>query len=39
MSRQVDSTIPTMGRKKGIISNRVYDGELILEPQEADLLQ
>ena len=27
------------GRKQGIISNRVYNGEVILGPQEADLLQ
>jgi beta-galactosidase len=28
-----------VGRKKGIITNRVYDGAVILDPQEADLLQ
>ena len=28
-----------VGRKKGIITNRVYDGAVILDPQEADLIQ
>lgn len=27
------------GQKKGIITNRVYDGAVILEPQEADLVK
>lgn len=31
--------IPIVGQKKGIITNRVYDGTVILEPQEADLIQ
>jgi len=31
--------IPIVGRKKGIITNRVYDGAVILDPQEADLIQ
>ena len=30
--------IPIHGRKTGIISGRVFDGELILEPQDADLI-
>jgi beta-galactosidase len=28
-----------VGQKKGILTNREYDGSLILGPQEADLLQ
>jgi beta-galactosidase len=31
--------IPIVGQKKGIITDRVYDGAVILEPQEADLIQ
>jgi beta-galactosidase len=31
--------IPIVGEKKGIITNRVYEGAVILEPQGADLIQ
>lgn len=31
--------IPIEGRKRGIISNREYEGTITLEPQEADLIE
>ena len=33
-----EQRIPIEGRRKGIISGRVYDGALILGPQDADLI-
>jgi beta-galactosidase len=33
-----EKSIPITGEKKGIVSNRVYHGRLILGPQEADLI-
>ncbi len=35
--RQTQITI--VGEKKGIVTNRIYNGAVILEPQEADLVQ
>jgi beta-galactosidase len=34
-----EQEIPISGRKVGIITHRVYDGTVILPPQEADLIQ
>lgn len=34
-----EKKIPVVGSKEGIISNRVYDGVVILGPQQADLIQ
>lgn len=34
-----EKQIPISGSKTGIITHRVYDGTVILQPQEADLLQ
>ena len=31
--------IPIVGQKKGIITDRLYDGAVILESQEAGLIQ
>ncbi len=36
---QQEKSIPIKGTKKGIITNRVYEGAVILGPQEADLVQ
>jgi beta-galactosidase len=33
-----EKRIPVTGRRKGIISNRVYEGAVILGPQESDLI-
>jgi len=33
-----EKRIPIAGSKKGIISNRTYEGSVILGPQEADLV-
>ena len=33
-----EQRVALTGRKKGIISNRVYDGAIVLGPQEADLV-
>ena len=33
-----EKRIPIVGERKGIISNRVYQGTVILGPQEADLI-
>lgn len=33
-----EKRIPVAGRKKGLISDRVYDGVLVLGPQESELL-
>ena len=35
---QEEKSIPIAGEKKGILSNRVFKGVLILGPQEADLI-
>jgi beta-galactosidase len=35
--RRTEITI--VGEKKGIVTNRIYNGAVILEPQEADLVQ
>jgi hypothetical protein len=35
---QQEKRIPITGERKGIISNRVYQGAVILGPQEADLI-
>jgi beta-galactosidase len=34
-----EKRIPIAGVKKGIISNRTYDGAIVLGPQEADVVQ
>jgi beta-galactosidase len=34
-----EKSIPISTSKKGIISNRVFEGNLVLGPMEADLLQ
>ncbi len=34
-----EKRIPITGMKKGIISNRMYDGTVVLAPQEAELIQ
>jgi beta-galactosidase len=36
---QQEKRIVITGRKRGIISNRVYDGTIVLGPQEADLIE
>jgi beta-galactosidase len=36
---QQEQRIPITGRRRGIISNRNYDGAVILAPQEADLIE
>ena len=36
---QQQKRIPIEGRRKGIISHRVYDGTVILGPQEVDLIE
>jgi len=33
-----EKRIPIAGRREGIISHRVYDGTVILGPEEADLI-
>ena len=33
-----EQRIPIEGRRKGIISGRVYEGAVVLGPQEADLI-
>ena len=33
-----EQRIPIEGRRKGIISDRVYEGTVILGPQDADLI-
>jgi len=36
---QQEQRIPITGKRRGIISNRNYDGAVILGPQEADLIE
>jgi len=36
---QTEQRIPMAGTRKGLITNRAYDGTLVLGPQEADLVQ
>ena len=36
---QQEQRIPVQGKRQGIISNRVYEGALVLGPLESDLLQ
>jgi beta-galactosidase len=35
---QREQRIPIDGRRRGMISDRVYDGAVILGPQDADLV-
>jgi beta-galactosidase len=32
-------TIPISSAKKGIVSNRIYEGNVVLGPMDADLVQ
>lgn len=36
---QEEKEIPIPGRKRGIISNHVYDGSIVLGPRQADLVE
>jgi hypothetical protein len=35
---QREQRIPIEGRRKGLISGRVYEGTVVLGPQDADLI-